>query len=336
MKADLIFNPPERTETTGDAIARLLLRSDLTRLRMAVAFASAEGAQILLGLIQARNSPLDVKLVIGLDGLVTEPEAIKILAAQFARRVRLFETSGEGIFHAKTLALDGKTRTSPFVVAVGSSNLTSAGLSKNREANIMMEFTPGVERNRIARQWQDWFDQMWGLSKNVTNAQIQKYEARYKIRRRMPAPDRNKGSKIEVSKIKSASARDLWIESGAVTGGAANQLEIPSDAVAFFGINPNKRRSQITLRLFRGASVWNNSVMAYYQSNSMWRIRLDTTIPDVSNAGIRFKVLHFRRSAAGNNYEFNVLLPAQAYAMKATSRASGNIGSTITRSYGWL
>ena len=336
MKTDLFFNPPEESVATSDVIAALLLRPDLTRLRMAVAFASAEGARLLLELIKARESPLNVKLVIGLDGLITEPEAIKILAARFPRHVRLFETSGEGILHAKTLALDGRARTSPFVFVTGSSNLTLAGFSKNREANVVIELSEETERDRISKQWHGWFQQVWNQSENATSTRIREYEARHKAAPRMPAPDRIKGGKVELSQVVSSSARDLWIESGAVTGGAANQLEIPADAVAFFGIDPTKRRAQVKLRLFRGTLVWNNSVMAYYKSNSMWRIRLDTSIPEISNLGIRYKVLHLRRAADGNGFEFNVLTPSQAHAIQSASKVSGNIGYTPTRSYGWV
>ncbi len=321
----------------NDAITALLLRPDLTRLRMAVAFASTEGARLMLEVIDARGSPLDVRLVIGLDGSVTEPEAIRTLAARFPRRVRLFETSGKGIFHAKTLALDSKKNSlSPFVFVTGSANLTSAGLRKNREANVVIELDQGDERDRISIQWHNWFQQIWDRSKRATNARIDKYEAHHKTSEPMPSPDRIMGEKAEISQVSPADASELWIESGAITGGSGNQLEIPTHVVAFFGIDSTNYNAKIALRLSRGSSVWNSSLMSYYKANQMWRINLDTSIPEIKEQGIRGKVLHFLRKDSGNSVEFNVLSANYIRAIKAASQASGNIGRTVKRSYGWM
>ena len=336
LKIDLIFNPPEGTGTTNDAIAAQLLRPDLTRLRMAVAFASAEGARLLLELIEARKSPLDVKLVIGLDGLVTEPKGIKILAERFPKRVRLFETSGKSMFHTKTLALDGRVRTSLFVFVTGSSNLTSAGFSKNREANVVIELKEETERDRISKQWHSWFQQIWDQSENATSARIREYEARHKAAPRMPAPDRIMGGKVEVSQIDISDARELWIDAGAITGGSSNQLEIPARAVSFFRINSTDYNKEIRIRLIRGSLAWNSSLMSYYRRNQMWRINLDTSIPEIKGKGIRKEVLHFLRTHRNNCYEFNILSVNQIQAIMAASRVSGNIGHTRTRSYGWM
>ncbi len=332
----IIFNPPEGDETTNDVFSSLLLRPDLNRLRMAVAFASAEGAKLLLGAIEARSARLDVRLVVGLDGSITEPAAIRILSERLPNRVRLFETTGPGMFHAKTLVLDRRGRSSPFVLIVGSANLTSAGFLRNREAGAVVELGTGSERDRISAQWHEWFQEIWKRSSAVTPTRIRAYETHRKNSPQLPSPDRVTGGETEESTVAIGRARELWIESGAITGGSANQLEIPGPAVPFFGVNPIDHATRAILRLSRGSSVWNGSVMSYYGRNGMWRINLDTSIPEVNRGEVRYRVLRFRRRASGDGFDFSVLSSAQTRAAQAASRATANIGSTGQRSYGWV
>lgn len=131
-------------------------------------------------------------------------------------------------------------------------------------------------------------------------------------------------------------ANELWLEVGAITGGSANQLEIPREVVTFFRVDPNRFQTRRFLVLTHAGHRWGSNPMAYYMRNGMWRINLDTSIPEVSGRMLRGLFVRFRRTEVPDTYEFSALNAAAARPLQVASRALGNSRTTPSRAYGWL
>ena len=85
-----------------------------------------------------------------------------------------------------------------------------------------------------------------------------------------------------------------------------------------------------------GPMTWNNSFMAYYVRNGMWRINLDTDIPEVAARTLGDRFIRLRRTAQPDTYEFRVSTANSIQALRTASIALGNVRTTPSREYGWV
>ncbi|MCK4821959.1 hypothetical protein KA005_39710, partial [bacterium] len=301
----------------------------------AIAFATSSGVTLLSEALSARSTALSVYIVVGLDGTITEPQAIQQLHNLFPGRVRCF-TSGEAdtMFHAKIYSFNDRRRQGRFSLLIGSSNLSRAGLVRNREGGFILQLDQG-EIHAAREHWEHWWQQLWDSSRRVTANLIADYARDFPRSRRPPAPDRVRGGRREPSISTIQQANELWLQVG-LTGGSQNQFEIPLQVVPFFGLNPNNHSIIIPITFIRDTRTWLHNSISYYPHNSMWRLRLDTSIPEVRHQTLRGLFVHFRRSISPNTYHFTVLDSSALRPLRAASRSLGNIGSTSTRVYGWL
>ena len=119
-------------------------------------------------------------------------------------------------------------------------------------------------------------------------------------------------------------------------GGASNQLELPREVVSFFQIDPTDQDSRRQIVLTNAGMTWNNSFMAYYVRNGMWRINLDTDIPEVAARTLGDRFIRLRRTAQPDTYEFRVSTANSIQALRTASIALGNVRTTPSREYGWV
>jgi len=239
------------------------------------------------------------------------------------------------MFHAKTFCLDSERSKGHLALLIGSSNLSGAGLLKNREGALLLRLGTG-EKHTSRSRWETWWRQLWKSAQPVTPALIADYTEKYRRSRRPPAPDRLGRRRQEHAKVNIRNANELWLEVGAITGGSANQLEIPREVVTFFHIDPNRPQARRALVLTRAGHRWTSNLMAYYTRNGMWRINLDTGIPEVSRRKLRGLFMRFHRGRVPDTYEFSVLSAVAVRPLQAASSALGNSRTTPSRSYGWL
>jgi len=336
VQAELFLQSPGANSATYIALNGLVCNAAYTRMRTAIAFASRDGVSLLAEAIAARPQPLSMDLVVGLDGRITEPRAIEQLASLFHDRVRCFESrEADTMFHAKTFCFDDEQDEGQFALLIGSSNLSAAGLLKNREGGLLLKLDAG-ETHASRHNWETWWGQIWSSAQPVTAALIADYAGKYRRSRRLPAPDRISGRRREHARVNIRNANELWLEVGAITGGSANQLEIPREVVTFFRVDPNRFQTRRFLALTHAGHRWGSNLMAYYMRNGMWRINLDTSIPEVSGRMLRGLFVRFRRTEVPDTYEFSALNAAAARPLRVASRALGNSRTTPSRAYGWL
>ena len=94
------------------------------------------------------------KVLVGIHGNATDPQAIRLLIDRFGpRSVQIVDS--DPLFHAKLFLFrqgDGKT-----VVWIGSANFTRGGFGSNRE--VLLE----VDATGVARQADAWFVEQWDV-----------------------------------------------------------------------------------------------------------------------------------------------------------------------------
>jgi HKD family nuclease len=336
VQAELFLQSPKTSSAAFMALSRLVSNATYTRMRTAIAFASRDGVSLLAKAIGTRTEPLSIKMVVGLDGHITEPKAIEQLSNLFPNEVRCFESlEADTMFHAKTFCFDDEQDKGHFALLIGSSNLSVAGLLKNREGGLLLKLDAG-EAHVSRRNWETWWQQVWNTAQPVTPNLIAQYTTRYRHSRRMPSPDRISGHRREHATVSIRNANELWLEVGAITGGSANQLEIPREIVTFFRVDPNRFQVRRLLVFTRDGHRWGSNLMAYYMRNGMWRINLNTSIPEVSGKKLRGLFVRFKRTKVLDNYEFSVLKATEVRPLQIASGALGNSRTTLSRAYGWL
>ena len=267
MQAELFLQSPGVNSATYMALYGLVCNAAYTRMRTAIAFASRNGVSLLAEAITARSQSLSTDLVVGLDGMITEPRAIEELSSLFPGRVRCFESREvDTMFHAKTFCFDDEQEEGQFALLVGSSNLSAAGLLKNREGGLLLKLDAG-EAHMSRCDWETWWGQIWSLAQPVTAALVANYAGKYRRSRRLLAPDRISGRRREDARVNIRNANELWLEVGAITGGSSNQLEIPREVITFFQVDPNRFQTRHHIVFTHAGHIWASSLMAYYMRN---------------------------------------------------------------------
>ena len=335
MHTELLLQSPSNGNVMYAALSQLVTDAAYSRVRTAMAFASLGGVSLLLALLAERSTPLSTSIVVGLDGYITEPRAIELLMAKFSGGIRCLESpEPETMFHAKTYCFDDERRCGQVAFLIGSSNLSSAGLIKNREAGLLLRLDTN-EVDSARGVWESWWQQTWTVASPATPALVAEYATRFRRSSRPPAPDRKSGETEEQGQTAIGTATELWL-GVQVTGGASNQLELPREVVSFFQIDPTDQDSRRQIVLTNAGMTWNNSFMAYYVRNGMWRINLDTDIPEVAARTLGDRFIRLRRTAQPDTYEFRVSTANSIQALRTASIALGNVRTTPSREYGWV
>jgi len=143
MQVRLLDNITHRVDST--LIPIIERASDV---RIAAAYVSRSGLDLLEpAILSAVDSCASVEFLVGLDGIVTEPGALRWLLqlSMHHRHVSLYchvpKTPGV-LYHPKLYLFRGDVWAAALV---GSSNLTRGGLRANVEANALLEATPEDE-----------------------------------------------------------------------------------------------------------------------------------------------------------------------------------------------
>ncbi|MDA3880575.1 MAG: phospholipase D family protein [Prolixibacteraceae bacterium] len=113
------------------------------------------------------------------------------------------------------------------------------------------------------------------------------------------------------------SAGSMWIETGLMTGGSRNILDLSKNgkldgvtkfgSVSYFGLNPDDENSTKDINIIFGGNNYKNNHIFYAEGNSNWRIRLNGvtddeekltsfSIPSLGhNGGFQNKILLFTK-----------------------------------------
>jgi hypothetical protein len=322
---DLVFQQAHSTQLFA-AFESLTDNPTFSRLRIAVAFATRSGVRLLLRALDKRGGGLDVKVLVSTDAHITEPDALDLLRNDPRIEVRVFRSPPDTMLHAKVFYFDGQADAS---VLLGSSNLSAAAFTKNREAGV----TVGLGATG-SPEFEAWWDVLWNLGLDCDAQLVADYRARYTPAPH-PPPDRQTVVTPEPLNGGVENAQLIWLGTGSMTGGGVTQLELPRPIVGFFGFDPSVIAAEHQISLVRGAQAWPGNRVVFYE-NAMWRVNLAGNIPEVLNRTLPYSYVVFERTAQANVFEFRVLSDANTQHLRSASQALGQMDSTPTRDYGWL
>ena len=322
----LIYQSPTSPDEVAFAL-RDLVRDDLCRIRVAVAYATRAGCERLVGAIEEKLGPNALQaasklLVTSLDFGHTEPEALDYWRSLSNGEIRIANVqrvqgnlslvSANANFHPKAYFFD---HLNSVAALVGSANLTRRALTVNTE----VAFAEGTaDLQAVDRVWAG----SWDSAETLTDQLLSEYRLTRGGRslpdfdmaiQASPAPHPGIGQRL-IDAIEEGldpiQFQCMWIQAGSMTsGGSRNQLELPRGANRFFGYNYNRYAPEhVTVGqpvLTSRGRRWTDRTLTWHAGggqNAMERLNL----PTVSQGGYDYvdTVILFRRTQ--QDFEFAV------------------------------
>lgn len=335
---ELLLSTPGAPPRIREVAEQYLATSRISQCSHAFAYASLHGVAALIHplLSHASYERARKEWIIGIHHGITEPAALDDLAQMRNSRIRIFSPSGRmdrrslyatEKMHAKIIILAGADGS---MAICGSANLTGAALSStcvNYECVSSLRFATSRPST-----FQPWFNRMWRESIRVTPRVVNHYS---KLRKEFLARHRIILPRVDDStEVSWAERKHLWIEAGAMSGGARNQVEFGPALAAFFG---PIARSTRHLRIRFRAIERNDRPLSFKVTRwgtKIWRLSLITA----SQGGPSYpgSIIHFKK-ASDDHGELFLLDSAAPHSVKArkwrdTANRRGTIGCTGTGS----
>ncbi|WP_080422468.1 phospholipase D family protein [Burkholderia ubonensis] len=297
-----------------------LIAPDMTELRVASAYSTFSGSDLLLSAIAdkvggASLGMMPKTLVTSFDFGLTEPQALR--AWLELPNTRIFVSGAQQLmqrslipqraFHPKLYMFGSAS--GGYNSLVGSANLTGRGLTVNIEAAWAQY---GVPRADI--------DAVFALAQFETVELTGELLATYEALRRVQPPPAGFNSEvqpvepprlppgelqqfrlaIECGQINPEHFNAMWVQGDALQGGSRNQLELPRGAHRFFGFNFGlyEYHSNLTIGhpiIRSGASIWGDRPLTWHGNNRMERMNLPTINQggfDYTGTAIMFRRLY--------------------------------------------
>lgn len=347
--AALLGQPGQGIPLPAALFTALSSQSGRALIRLGFAYASSAGVDALLdrlgSLLAWQHS--DKRWLFSVHHGVTEPAAIRQALQLNASQVRLYvggrslsqkSLSGATIFHAKAAVIEGSGEGGP-TVFLGSSNLTSAAVgtsARNYEAGVLVE---GSAAQSILHSCFDgWWSGVWDSSIEANMSLLEKYALlREEFLTKNPSlldqTDTPPASHV-------GSARFLWIEAGAMSGGSRNQVEFNRELAAFFGEVAETSRP---VRIRVGSTTWDDRLLTPKTTTfgvDIWRLNL----PTHSAGGLNYPgmVIGFERysDSDGAYFDLQVARPASTlhsmWRSKALRTGHAGVTSGNNRAYGFF
>lgn len=341
----VIHQSPSHPDEISFAL-RDLIHGELSRVRVAVAYATRAGCETLIGAMRDKignsaSAGTPKLLVTSLDFGHTEPEALSYwrdLSNSEVRIANLHRAHGsirlaaaKTSFHPKAYLFDYPHRVGALI---GSANLTRRALSVNTESAIADAM---ADRQAIDRLWTE----SWASGEPLTDVLLGEYR---EARHNRPVPNLDPPvtlqplpsgigrlfDAIEQQGLDASQFQSFWIQSGSMSsGGSQSQLELPRGANQFFGFQfSGYDLSHATignLTLTSGGRAWSDRTITWHGHNKMERLNL----PTMTQGGYAYTdtAILFRR--AGQGFEF-ALSPWGSDRPNAWITASAN-NSTLFR-----
>lgn len=339
-------------------LQQALVRSSPQVIGVAAAFVSVKGVQELHAAVTECGIQ-KCRLVAGIDGAITHPQALQLVADfGWALRIGTAQKS-QGIFHPKLIvagsgfASDGSLRKLSCVY-VGSSNLTAGGLTKNIECGLLAEAAGCDSSASVA------FAELWRAAKKPSSVELKNYAATFaeRARHRRLSELRDLGisdatalsattsdilaqSPPEVPAVDSKFAIAAWTGLQSFTGQYRFQVEFPrysGDVISRLVRNRADDAGRVDVYCPDDDST---QAMQYrfYSDNSMFRLNIPNDYPGVSWArqhrdGI---AIVEKGPPGGAPIRLRILQPGSDTGdIIGRSAVLGTWGKTTTRAYGWF
>lgn len=173
LEQETNFNPQLLTNSRGQKVLSTIKSEllDCDLFWFSVAFVTTSGlASLKQELIELQNRKIRGKILVSQYLDFTQPEALKQLLMFDNVELRI---ATESKFHAKGYMFTKKSKNA---IIIGSSNLTAAALSTNKEWNLKLTTSSETEiYNRVQSEFEDEFNN----SLPVTTSYIEQYNAKY-------------------------------------------------------------------------------------------------------------------------------------------------------------
>lgn len=150
----------------------------------------------------------------------------------------------------------------------------------------------------------------------------------------------------------------MWIETGKMTGGSKNQLDVSKKgkhegqliqgSVSYFGLDPDDANASVNIDIHLGNKIYKDNPIFYATGNSNWRIQLKgvtengeklTSISRMQlgeEGGFVNKILLFTK-IDNTNYKLEILSMEEAEKLIEHSSTWGRMGNETTgRAYGFI
>jgi HKD family nuclease len=150
----------------------------------------------------------------------------------------------------------------------------------------------------------------------------------------------------------------MWVETGRMTGGSKNQLDVSkrgvlngeaiNGSVSYFGIDPDDIETTLNIDLHLGNKIYRENTIKYTPDNSNWRIQLKGVTDDGErltaisrthlgqDGGFVNKILLFTR-IDDTNYKLEILDTDDRDKLIENSSIWGKMGNETTgRAYGFI
>lgn len=143
MEIEFLGQPFAEKKRLGPVLAELLKEAE--SLTAITAWTQSSGMRQIEDEIRAlRARGGSASAILGIDGGIATRESLE-LAVELFDPVSVFHDTGNRLFHPKVYCIEGPTGVS---IAIGSSNLTGAGLFTNYEANVLLRLNTDEPHDR--------------------------------------------------------------------------------------------------------------------------------------------------------------------------------------------
>ncbi|MFI3108121.1 phospholipase D family protein [Streptococcus suis] len=335
-----------------------------------------------------------VKLILGIDLDGTSVEALKN-AYRLANELYIFHSENTVTFHPKIYILNTSTSSN---VAVGSNNLTKGGLYSNVEATSIYEQVPPssplitkindtvlhltdvsistVFRISTLSDIQDLENN--GYVKSEKQIQINNFRNNGHNLQNNSQSNRGKFGKIPITRptrptsssqqnnitVSSNSVINdkFWFETGSMTGGSRNILDLSKrgriyrgsalntiyhidnqnvkGGVQFFGLDPDVPNTKNITLNYNGQN-YSPATIKYAPGNQNWRLQIKgedsngTKITTIIGNDLVHKILLFEK-VSDSDYILNIIPTSELNNMETISQFCANNGSGNGRKFGYI
>lgn len=335
--------------TLADVLGQALAGRDFDRLDVAVAYATRSGIRSLEK--AAGGWPAITRWVVGLDDLITQPEAIDDLISLNPAEIRLASLATQRRrFHPKLYCFWSSSDESACVAMVGSANMTLHGLTKNGETGVFLVAECPEDVERLKASWAE----MSALGEDIAVVDLAAYREAHKkarkIQRRLArigaVPDIPEADEsLSVFDGDPTTASVAWTE-GASPSAGGRDLEFAKPMMPFFGLGP----SPVVQRFRMVNGDWFSLTFTERLNNHMWRLLFSResiqaavgrdSLRPLSGIERSDLAIVFRKAVGLANYDVEMVVigsPAHA-ALLAQSQAVGGLKRTRDpggRNYGF-
>jgi len=279
-------------------------------------FVTKQGAQ-MLSAISEDAEVKKIHWIVGLDGVITAPEALEAIAeASLTASLRgWIQSFKEPSLHAKIYMLMRKSPLEIFLY-VGSANATGDGLSQNIEAGIFWSCS-GQKALSLRHEIDSWLEEIRSSAncKLLDPGERLSYAKKYKRPRRSA---KRVAHVVGVGNLESGSQLEsrgdyAWIEV-AVRGGSSNQIEICKDMASFFTNGRLTDRRDFEVIEKSTGKIYSNNSYRFRTGNFGHRIEVNTDLArsiNLQTASQRHDIVLFRKTKSPAQFILE-LHPAKA------------------------